>query len=110
MQSKSSIDNELKLESFGGVPSILHLSFSSIDTEDFFDMLESEDEETENPEPVEFYLKIPSRDTRNSGATDLRERFQRQTRSNGAKKCNHIQTILSEPASRTRSRSQRTLS
>mmetsp|Transcript_31822 Transcript_31822/g.52447 ORF Transcript_31822/g.52447 Transcript_31822/m.52447 type:complete len:145 (-) Transcript_31822:110-544(-) len=99
-------------ESSNGVPpSVLHPSFSSLDTDDYlFDISEEEDEALE---PVDFFLKIPSRVSRRSGhTTDLRERFpQRQTRSNSPKRHTHIikSLLSSHPTSSRTLKSQRNL-
>ena len=97
-----------KSMSFDVIPSVLRVSFSSIDSSDsviddgeLTGLTKSQDDDDET---VEFFLKIPSRAARvrHSSVIELRELFQRQPKAN---KRGHgfIQRLLSEPPSRLRS-------
>ena len=67
------------------------------------DINDPENEPEDDEEPIEFVIRIPPRTSRleRSSAVELRERFQRQPRSNH-QGCSFIERVLSKPKGRSR--------
>ena len=80
--------------------SVLQISISSFETGPD----DSDRQEEEDQEPIEFFLRIPSRKERRRTNTnsDLRERFQHASGYSRCKKHSLIESILSEHPTRSR--------
>ncbi|KAI2491111.1 hypothetical protein MHU86_23462 [Fragilaria crotonensis] len=96
-----------KSMSFDDIPSVLRVSFSSIDScgslIDDGEVNTLTRRQADDDDTVEFFLKIPSRASRvrQSSVNELRDLFKRQPKSN-KKGHGFIQRLLSEPPVRSR--------
>ena len=107
--SRGGLQTRRVRETVSDTTPFMNNSFRSIaSSELMFDDVEFE-HNVEDNEMVDFFLKIPSRDSRSrvSTSSDLREQFDRHGgKSASIKKHSFIQAILSEPPMRSR-RTQR---